>query len=164
MKIKSIEFIFENTESIVIDSSNIGLFEIDGIKENIGRTALNYISSDKSFNHLAIQLLEDAPYVSYFEEYKSMFERFKYNDITAVEVYYDNDDDESEKKHDAYYVENYKEDDCNSIGASNLNQKFIVSHGAMYIVISDDKDVYDVFEKEDIEDEKNIEYARKMYS
>lgn len=164
MKIKSIEFIFENTESIVIDSSNIGLFEIDGIKESIGRTALNYISSDKSFNHLAIQLLEDAPYVSYFEEYKSMFERFKYNDITAVEVYYDNDDDESEKKHDVYYVENYKEDDCNNIGASNLNQKFIVSHGAMYIVISDDKDVYDVFEKEDIEDEKNIEYARKMYS
>lgn len=164
MKIKSIEFIFENTESIVIDSSNIGLFEIDGIKENIGRTALNYISSDKSFNHLAIQLLEDAPYVSYFEEYKSMFERFKYNDITAVEVYYDNDDDESEKKHDVYYVENYKEDDYNSIGASNLNQKFVISHGAMYIVISDDKDVYDVFEKEDIEDEKNIEYARKMYS
>lgn len=164
MKIKSIEFIFENTESIVIDSSNIGLFEIDGIKESIGRTALNYISSDKSFNHLAIQLLEDAPYVSYFEEYKSMFERFKYNDITAVEVYYDNDDGESEKKRDVYYVENYKEDDCNSIGASNLNQKFIVSHGAMYIVISDDKDVYDVFEKEDIEDEKNIEYARKMYS
>ena len=73
MKIKSIEFVFENTESIIIDSNNIGLFEISGIKENIGRSAMNYISSDKSFNHLAIQILEDTPYISCFEEYESKF-------------------------------------------------------------------------------------------
>lgn len=165
MKIKSIEFVFENTESIIIDSNNIGLFEISGIKENIGRSAMNYISSDKSFNHLAIQILEDAPYISCFEEYESMFERFKFNDITAVEVYYDNiEATESNKKSDTYYVENYKEDDCNSIGASNLNQKFLIKNGAMYIVISEDKVIYDIFEKEEIDNIENVEFARKMYS
>ncbi|MBD5534627.1 MAG: hypothetical protein HDQ99_02995 [Lachnospiraceae bacterium] len=92
MKLKYIEFVFENCDSIKIEGKYIGDFLVDNLETSIKRIACNSIEKIEVANTIAIEIHKDANKERYqfdqdhIEDFKQMtFDRFKeYGDITSI--------------------------------------------------------------------------------
>ena len=159
--IKEIMFVFENCESIIIPANVIGELVIEDFTKNICRIACNAFFKMETCHTFAMEIFKEGNVeVNPFdvEEYKTtVFERItEYNDITSIEVVYK--DGTIEK----YYVD-YASEGTHDF-EENLNQHSYISEaGNLYIVIAENKDIPDFFDKEAINDKEAIEFTKSMY-
>lgn len=158
--IKSIEFIFENCEHFQIDSQYFGTFSIDNIKTSINRIACNMIAKTETACCIAVEIFAEANQ-EYFpfdlDEPAMKFDRIlKYNDITSIVLHYENNNT------DTYYVD-YDDVEEGVLGTENKNQHSILSSlGNLYLVVANDKDIYDFFDKREMDDVESVEFSKKM--
>lgn len=149
-EVKRITIVLENCETMSIEKEHIGMMLIDDIHAEIARRASNSISKILCSDTVALELRKEANNVPYYPfgcdktHSGGIFGRLReYNDITAIEIEYDDGDTEG------IYVA-YKSDG-DHIGAENCNQKSFLSNlGNLYIVIKDGKGIEDYFDMTDI--------------
>lgn len=167
MKLKQIEFAFENCESITIDGKYIGDFEVSNIKTSIERLASNSINELQIANKFAIEIHKDAD-----KEYhpfgmtdcnSTVFERINaYHDITHIyfDLYSENDNgQESETKHYQYCLIWGGDSDYNNDYQSN----YLSKDGNLYIVVDSEKKIEDLFDIECIDNANEMDFKFSMY-
>ena len=147
MKLKSIEFQFENCEYVTINGAYVWNFVVDDINKSFERVAMNAVEPLEICNKFLIEFSDDANKISNvvnssdFENlYDTVFERItKYNDITGIDfVLVDNEGKEQEY----FYSLNWEDADHN--GEENLYQKSYVSdNGFLYLVVGKDLKIED---------------------
>lgn len=154
MKLKYIEFIFENCDRFKIDGKYIGAFIIDDIKKQICRVACNSIMEMDIAQSIIIEINKDAN-EEYFEfgVDNNDLKIFKFdrisssNDITSIEFVLEEDISEPhipKAKHYHYYTYWVGDNDYLNEVQSTLVDK----DGNLYIVIEKDKKVNDYFDIE----------------
>ncbi len=158
MVLKQITFYFENCEYITIDGKYIGEFLVDKISASVSRVTVDSVRKMNVSKLFKIEIHKDADveYCQFGDEnYKrKIFERFEnYSDIT--EISFDLEDKDSDLNiHYDYYL--------NWIGDSsdmNLAQKSYRSNlGNLYIVVAEDEDIFELFDKYYINDENAMKY------
>lgn len=158
--VKSVNLILENCEVINIEPQYLGQLLLDKIRTKVYRIAMNSISKMQVVNRVAIEIFSEAnvPYDSFGEESKeTIFERLSnYNDIAQIELIYDDDCKDTE-----IFVVNWEDDD--KCGCTNKLQKSYISKpGNLYITIGRKLKFKDVFDKEEIEDEQCMMFAKSM--
>lgn len=157
--IKSVEFIFENCEAFNVEAKCFGVLEISDIQTKIGRIAVNSISKFTCANYVAMEIFSEADgkYDFYGEEMKSKLERIqKYQDITSICFTYDDETKET------YYV-NYKDETEGALGAPNVYQKtYLSTLGNLYLVISENDNIADVFDMDEINNKETVDFNKKM--
>lgn len=158
--VKSVNLILENCEVINIEPQYLGQLLLDKIRTKVYRIAMNSISKMQVVNRVAIEIFSEAnvPYDSFGEESKeTIFERLtNYNDIAQIELIYDDDCKDTE-----IFVVNWEDDD--KCGCTNKLQKSYISKpGNLYITIGRKLKLKDVFDKEEIEDEQCMMFAKSM--
>lgn len=159
-EIKSIEFIFENCESLSIPKNCIGLLDIEGIHDVIRRMAMNSIAKYTRADEFAIEIYKEAdeeyhPFGN-IEDASSKLKRLtEFNDIASIEVAYE------DGSTDTLFLP-YSDDD--SLGACNAYQKTYVSKlGNVYIVVSKEKDIDFYFNSKDINDKEVVDSTKDLY-
>lgn len=171
MKLKYIEFIFENCDAIKIEGKYIGDFLVDDLETSIERIACNSIQKMDTVNTVAIEIHKDANKKRYkfgqryIENFKEMtFDRFEtYGDITSIQFELEEDYvEEGQKPHREYY-EYY----VNWIGdneyENDAQKTYLSKSGNLYIVIADKKNIENFFCLEDIENEEHMDFHFNMY-
>ena len=159
--VKSIEFGFENCECFTIDAKYFGTLELMDFQTQIRRNACNSISKTNFVNTVAMEIFSEGngDYHPFGIENEAMkfFDRLQeYNDIVDLTITYSDDTVES------YYVD-YDEGEDDSLGAPNINQhSYMNKFGDLYIVISKDKNIFDFFDEEMINDEKLMQIEKTM--
>lgn len=172
--ISRIELGLENCEVITIDGKYIGSFDASNIHTDISRMGCNYIGKSQSCDSFAIEIYRDAniinrPFgIENDDDYIKIFERItKYNDITSVTVYYDKKDDnykDVETGESDYFYVTYEEENEGQLGSPNIYQSsYINDFGDLYIVIDKDKKIFDLFDKEEINDADSLDFKFSMY-
>lgn len=153
MKLKYIDFTFENCDMIRIDGEHIGGFLIDDISTTIERIGCNSIEKMDVAKTVAIEILKPANKERYefaqshIENFKQMtFDRFRvYGDITNIQFELAED---VGKEIQAPYTQNYNYyvDWTGDNEYVNESQKTCLSDdGNLYIVIADGKSIEDFF-------------------
>lgn len=170
MKLKYIEFVFENCDSIKIEGKYIGVFLVDNLETSIKRIACNSIDKIDVANTVVIEIHKDANKERYefdqthIEDFKQMtFDRFKeYGDITSIQFELEEDYvDEGQIPCVEHY--NYCVDWTGESEYTNEAQKTYVSkEGNLYIVIADGKKIDDFFDLEEIDDEECMDFHFDM--
>ena len=115
-------------------------------------------------NPFAIEIFSDANVkrcqfgVTEFEQ--NTFERFiRHDDITSIEfILIDEYSEYKTEKQFAYYVKWNGDDFIN-----NAQKSYLSKLGNLYIVISDNESVFDLFDREDINDENYVQTIRNLY-
>lgn len=146
-EVKSIELYLENCELFTVERKHIGELHIGKIERIISRTAINSISEDYVSNEFHIEIHKDANVNSTF------FKRItSYNDITQITINYE------DNTYETLFLHWTGESD-----QENSSQSSIVSevNGSLFIVVDEDKSLYDVFEDE-ISDDTNISWEMYM--
>ncbi len=159
LDITKITITYENCEVMDFMPEDFGTFLMADIHEEIHRIALNSIAKQKIAGTVAFEIFgeADTTYDSFGEESKdTKFARIiHWNDITAIDLTYDNGITEE------YFVD-YKEEIEGALGSPNVFQKTYVSGlGNLYIVISKEKNVRDMFPEEKTEDFEVISFRKK---
>jgi hypothetical protein len=171
MRLKYIEFDFENCDSIRIDGKYVGNFLVEDIRTVIRRTACNSVDRMDVAHTFAIEIHKDANVERYAfgqdgnEDFKEMtFDRFdEYGDITSVHFVLEEKVSSkdgvtlTEDSYD-YYVDWTGE--CDYINDSQKN--YISSLGHLYIVINDNKTIDDYFDMDMVESESDMEHHFKL--
>ncbi|MDE7425727.1 MAG: hypothetical protein K2N51_18870 [Lachnospiraceae bacterium] len=170
MKLKYIEFVFENCDSIKIEGKYIGDFLVDDLEKSIKRIACNLIEKIEVANTIAIEIHKDANKERYqfnqtqYEDFKQMtFDRLKeYADITSIQFELEEDYvEEGQVLCREYY--NYYVDWSGDSEYTNEAQKIYLSKdGNLYIVIADGKKLEDFFNLEEIDDGEYIDFHFDM--
>lgn len=95
-EVKKISLIFENTEYADIDAEHIKRINIEVGKDEIIRTAVNSIERIQTINYLEMLISKEADIVITDTLYKpeTLFKRLFHEDITHVEIVYENDEKE----------------------------------------------------------------------
>lgn len=171
MKIKYIEFIFENCDSIKIEGKYIGYFLVDDLKTSIKRIAINSIKKMDSANIVAIEIHKDtnkercAFGQNHFEDFKEMtFDRFKkYGDITSIQFELEEDYVEEGRSPRREYYDYYVSWTGDNEYVNEAQKTYLSKSGNLYIVIADKKNIEDFFCLEDIEDEEYMDFHFNMY-
>ena len=148
---KKIEVNFENCE--IIDITNaIGDFNMEGLTTSISRVAMNCISNIVSADLVQMQIYLDGELKDGFiiSENVSLCERLTHKDIVSLNFTYEDDTEET------VYV-NYggDADEYNPYQTSKIGP-----NGDLYIVISKDKTVDDIYTDEVI---KDLETAKNCF-
>lgn len=163
MKLKEIEFQFENCEYVTINGKYVGDFLVDDIKKSFARLAANAINPLEECGTFVVELSDDANKIanivnssdwgSFRDDVFSRIEQ--YADITGLRfVLVDYDGIE----HEYSYMPVWEDKDHN--GMENLYQKsYISKNGFMYIVIGKDIDIKDLPMYDYIDD---AEYAKSL--
>lgn len=158
--VKCIEFVFENCESFEIEAKYFGGVQFEEIKTSIARIACNSIVKFQTAYSVVLEIFKEAnidykPFGSL--EQQKMFDRITgWNDITQFIIHYTDNTEE------AYFVD-YDDGDDDSLGAPNKNQKTYISvPGNLYIVIEKDKELFDFFVKEEIDNSECIDCMKSM--
>lgn len=161
-RVKKVEFIFENCESFEIESKYFGGFQVSDITTSVFRIACNSISKMTTAHTIAFEIFSEGndqynPFGN--SENTRKFDRIEaWRDITSIVLFYD------DGTHESYYVD-YDEEVEGALGAENLNQHtYLSALGNLYIVIAKGKDVFDFFDKEEIESEESINFSKTMIS
>lgn len=165
MLVKEIEIGFENCEVMTFNKNIIGALYIDDIQTSIRRVACNAIEKFQIAKTFAIELFDEGnedyyPLDVQEDDWKTKkFARImQYDDITTVDVIYEDDSRES------FYVDYDAGKDEDSLGAPNMNQKTYLSElKNLYLVISATKNLDDYFDKAKINDADNISFIKEMY-
>lgn len=160
-RLKEITFVFENCDSLTIPGNYIGSFCVTDIKKYIARRASNFIGEYDVAESFMIEIHKNADrFHKQFGEIQNYgYTKFKrltdWNDITNIEFEIEECLDGinvSNKKY-SYDVDWHEDDEFN-----NRYQKSYISElGHLYIVIVANKDIFDVFDKEEIEDKEWME-------
>ena len=158
--VKSVNLILENCEVINIEAKYFGQLLLEKIRTKVYRVAMNSISRMQVVNRVAIELFSEAnvPYDSFGEESKeTIFDRLtNYNDIAQIELIYDDEGKDTE-----LFIVNWIDDD--QCGCTNKLQKSYTSKpGNLYILIGKDMKLKNFFDKEEIEDEQCMMFAKSM--
>lgn len=137
MKVKQLELIFQDDESVVIDGKFIKLFHIEDINKSITKYSYNDdIHMKKKCNYLELVIDSKADYD--FDKQNSAFNRiYERNDIRIVSFLYDN-----KEEYDIYHVL-YPELEVN---INKAMKSYIDSNGNLYIII-DNSDTVDFEDK-----------------
>lgn len=158
--VKLVEFVFENCESFEIESKYFGGFQMDNITTSIARIACNSISKMQTVHTVVFEIFGEAN-VQYSafggaeKEYK-LHRISEWNDITQLTLHYDDGTKEN------FFVD-YDDGGNDGLGAENKNQKsYISAPGNLYLVIEKDKDVFDYFDKDEVNNEESVESIRRM--
>ena len=155
--IKSIDFTFENCEGFSIEAKHFGYVCIDDIKTRIERIACNAISEMHIACKVYIEIFKEADcdYSCWGMNMMKKFDRFlQFNDITSLTLEYD--DGSTEEIWVDYRGEHNEINDIQTTKKSSL--------GNLYIVISAENNVEDVFPDEYIEDKYCIEMQKEFNS
>lgn len=169
MKLNYITFVFENCDKITIDGKYIGDFLVDDIETYFKRIACNSISKIEVTNTFAIEIHKDANKERYqfdqicCEDWKQLiFDRFQNGDITHVDFELEEqylDEDNTPKKHEHSYSVVWGGD---NVFYNEAQKTYISKVGHLYIVISKDKNVEDLFDKEWIDDKDSMDFHFEM--
>ena len=163
-ELKSVEIVLENCETILIDRKYIGEIECDNIKKSISRRACNSISVVNTCETFAIQINnklsenEDSTWIfgTLADEKRNPIERLiSFNDITSICFKFVDEEDESEQ----IYV-NWGGD---SEYSNEYQKSYKNNFGDLFIVISKNKSIEDIFCVEKIEEENSRDFLWKMY-
>lgn len=168
MKLNYITFVFENCDEITIDGKYIGDFLVDDIHTYFARIACNSIDKREFVHTFAIEIHKDANKERYqfdqrdYEDWKHLvFDRLQTGDITHIDFELEEQylDDKTAKNHEYSYSVLW----CGDYDFYNEAQKTYISKaGHLYIVISKDKSVEDLFDKEWIDDKCSIDFHFEM--
>lgn len=158
--VKSVNLVLENCEVINIEAKYFGQLLLEKIRTKVYRVAMNSISRMQVVNRVAIELFSEAnvPYDSFGEESReTIFDRLtNYNDIAQIELIYDDEGKDTE-----LFIVNWVDDD--QCGCTNKLQKSYTSKpGNLYILIGKDMKLKNFFDKEEIEDEQCMMFAKSM--
>lgn len=173
MRLKYIEFTFENCDSIKIAGKYVGYFLVDNLKTYFKRLASNWIDRVDVAEILVIEIHKDANKERYkfdqdqIKDFKQMtFDRFtSYNDITGIKFELEDDGD----------VENGVLPSCNcydysinwtgdSEYANDSQKSYISKDGNLYIVIDENGKIEDYFDLETINDSECMDFHFDMCS
>lgn len=170
MKLKYIELVFENVDSIKIEGKYIGDFLVADLETSIKRIACNSIDKIDVANTVAIEIHKDANKERYqfdqthTEDFKQMsFDRIKNcDDITSIQFELEEDYVEEGQvscvEHYDYYV-NWTGD---SEYVNEAQKTYLSKDGNLYIVIADGKKLDDFFDLEEIEDKEYMDFHFDM--
>ena len=169
MKLKEITFHFENCDHITIDGKYIGDFLVDKIETNISRIACNAVIKMDIANVFAIEIHKDADKhhnelgCTSFET--SVFRRLnQYKDITQISFtlikYYVDEDQTPKTENYDYFVRWCGDDDYENDAQIN----YISNLGHLYIVIKENGEIDDYFNKEEINDKESMNFKFDMYN
>lgn len=171
MKLKYIEFILENCDSIKIEGKYIGNFLVEDIKTSIQRIACNAINRMDTANTFVIEIHKDANKERYQfdqtqrEDFKQMtFDRLtSSNDITSIEfeleeAYPSEQSAAPCREHYHYYVKWEGESDY----TNEAQKTYLSMDGNLYIVIADGKKIEDIFDINEIEDKEYMDFHFDM--
>lgn len=153
--IKSIQFVFENCESFSIDVRYFGSFELSDFYTTINRFGCNCIAKINYVDTVVLEIFSEgnkkyAPF-GFSDDVTTYFDRLRaYNDITRIEIVY------SDNTSEEFYVD-YEGDQFNKYQKSYTN-KF----GDLYIVISKDKDIFDFFDEDEINDKDVVTFNKNV--
>ena len=133
--IKKIELIFENCEHMDVTNA-VGDFYIGEVTKEVYRVASNAISTVNSANLINFQIYGNGEIKEYlFDNIKPIDRLLEYNDITSIELTYTDDTVES-------FYPPYEGEELND------NQTMKMYKGDVFIVISPDKTVDDIYTEE----------------
>ncbi len=161
-QISKVEIVLENCEMITIEGKHIGAFDLDDITYSISRIACNYIDEMYTCKNFSISIHTDSnsnkeskwTMGMLEDEQRNPLERIhKYNDITSIYVYFSNN--EVPKK---FYV-SWSGDDYHN----DYQKTYINKFGDLFIVISEENKLEDIFNLEEIEDEQYRKFIWSMY-
>ena len=173
-RIKEITFYTENCEAITVPGKYIGEFSASEITRQITRVAMNAIQDVTMCEQFAIEIHKDAnqEYLSFgIPELKTtVFDRLtEFDDITTIEfelvddaVYYGKKDSDNTNTVKYQYQVNWDSEDMND--TVNRNQHSLISkNGWLYIVISADSTVKNIFDQEEINSPEYPELVTHLY-
>ncbi len=157
-EVKKIALTLENCEVWEFDRKDIGDFDCVGIRKSVSRIGSNCITDYTECDEFFLELFSSADVpqkTQFYDEPKSPFERLtEYADITAVEITYDNGTSEH------IYVP--FDGDFNVPGTSQTC--YISKPGNLYIRISENGNVMEVLDLDQVDDPEYMEYKREMYA
>ena len=170
MKLKYIEFVFENCDSIKIEGKYIGDFLVDNLETSIKRIACNSIDKIDVANTIAIEIHKDANKERYqfdqdhIENFKQMtFDRFKeYGDITSIQFELEEDYVEEGQVPCREYYDYYVDWTGDSEYTNEAQKTYLSKEGNLYIVIADGADIEEFFDLEEIEDGDYMDFHFSM--
>lgn len=142
--VKAIEFVFENFESVTIDSKHIGDFLIEGIETKIRRVAINSISEYTTCERFEMSIYKDANITveSYGDKYKVFNRIMLCDDITGIYLKYE---DGTEQEIGVPWEG--ESDDYNEAQSSFMCDEHL------YLAINREcKDVHEIYTDEIVED------------
>lgn len=160
-RLKEITFVLENCDRITVPGNYIGSFCVTNIKKYIARRAMNYIGEYEVAESFMIEIHNGAntEHKQFGEIQNVGHTKFKrlmdWKDITNVEFEIEEcwDGENTSNKKYSYSVDWHEDDEFD-----NRYQKTYLSPcGHLYIVISAGKDIFDIFDKEEIDDEDCME-------
>ena len=160
MEIKSIRFVFENCDFVIIDGKYIGMFKAANIRHSIARTACNYFDEYDTVSEFAIEVHKDAD-----KKYKpfgcleetSTFDRLRqYMDITQIDI--NIIDDNCETKTVKLWADWIGDDEY----TNEAQHVYTSKPGNLYITIAKDKDIGDFFNQDKINDQHHVDFCFDM--
>ena len=152
--VMEIELVFENTDSVRIDTNNIGWFMISDVSEEVRRIAVNAITRYLAAKEVAFEIFSEAdkPFFDFGDDSSdgtTIFKRILVNDITSIIVLF-NDGTKAE------YFPKYSGDEVNKLQISKIS-----SLGNLYVTIN--ADMEEIFPEEEIENKKEMAFKKRMY-
>ena len=159
-QLKSIEFVFENCDALSIPKNCLGYVYIDGIKSQIKRIAANSISKVQIASEIVLEIFNEGniPYSEFDQNNLEIlkFQRLQdYKDITPLNITFSDGTTEQ-------YLVDYDEKDPSM---ENKNESVYLSElGNLYIIIKENGKLEDYFETTMLNDEKTINFRKKMFS
>ena len=160
-KLKEIKFVLENCDWITIPGNYIGSFCVTDIKKYIARKAMNYIGEYEVAESFMIEIHSEADrFHKQFGQIQNVghtkFKRLMdWKDITNIEFEIEDclDEENTTCKKYSYGVDWHEDDEFDN----RYQKTYLSPSGHLYIVISADKDIFDVFDKGEIDDVDCIE-------
>lgn len=151
-EVKKLEFVFENCESMMIPIKFIGSMTINDISTKIERFACNYVSKMSTANEVVIFLNRAFKKINYYpfgkENFPNPIDPFNriadYNDITCINVFYDDGTEEN------YYVD-YVDKVEGQLGSPNINQTTYISEKGNMVIKIGTKTMESYLEQEDFD-------------
>ena len=170
MKLKYIELVFENVDSIKIEGKYIGDFLVDNLETSIKRIACNSIDKIDVANTVAIEIHKDANkeryqfYQTHIEDFRQMtFDRIKNcADITSIQFELEEDYVEEGQVSCVEYYDYYVDWTGDSEYTNEAQKTYLSKDGNLYIVIADKKEISDFFDLEEIEDKEYMDFHFDM--
>lgn len=170
MKLKYIEFVFENCDCIKIEGKYIGDFLVDNLSTSVKRIACNSIDKVKIANTIVIEIHKDANKGRYqfdqedIDDFQQMiFDRLtKYNDITSIQFELEETYIEEGQAPCIEHYDYYVDWTGDSEYTNEAQKTYLSKMGNLYLVIADGKKMEDFFDLEKIEDDEYMDFHFRM--
>lgn len=164
-RLLELKFQLENCDWITIPGKYIGSFCVTDIKKCISRQASNYIGEYDVAESIIIEIHKDAnAFHKQFGEIQNYghtkFKRLmEWNDITGIEFSIETSLENGlvTKTYYSYIVDWCEKDDFNN----QYQKTYLSTLGHLYVVISAARDIFDVFDNDEI---NNQEWMDKRFN